>query len=54
MKGRLLKQMGNGVEGDAQLDQAMRLRKEILPYDDRSEEQLSDYDFDVMVYYYSR
>lgn len=54
MKGRLLKQVGNEVEGDAQLEQAMRLRKEILPDDDRPEEQLSDYDFDVVVYYYSR
>lgn len=54
MKGRLLKKMGSGVEGRAELDQAMRLRKEILPDDDRSEEQLSNYDFDIVVYYYSR
>ncbi|KAF2802479.1 uncharacterized protein BDZ99DRAFT_527506 [Mytilinidion resinicola] len=36
MKGKLLKSMGNDVEGDAQLQRAMTLRKEIVPDDHRS------------------
>lgn len=54
MKGRLLKSMGNDVEGDPQLIKAMRLRREIVQNDHRSWNQLGDEDFDKVVYYYSR
>lgn len=54
MKGMLLKNMGNDVEGDAQLQRAMTLRKEIVPDDHRSWNQLDNEDFDKVVYYYSR
>jgi len=54
MKGRLLKVMGNTVEGDAQLARAMELRREIVPDDRRTVDQLTDHDFDELVWYYSR
>lgn len=54
MKGRLLRDRGNEVEGDAQLEKAMKIRKMIAPGDRRSWDQLSDADFDSLVYYYSR
>ena len=46
--------MGNEVEGNAQLDRAMQLRKKIVPGDPRKEEHLSDEHFDELVYYLSR
>lgn len=46
--------MGNAVEGNLLLDKAMQLRKELVPNDHRSEEQLVDNDFDILVYYFSR
>jgi len=54
MKGRLLIAMGNIVEGDAQLKRAMELRREIVPDDHRTVDQLTDQDFDELVWYYSR
>jgi len=54
MNGKLLRDMGNEIEAKTQLDRAMRLRRRILPDDHRTEEQLTDLDFDVLVYYYSR
>ena len=54
MRGRLLRAMGNHVEGDAQLQKAMTLRKDVEPDDHRSWDQLHDEDFDKVVYYYSR
>ena len=54
MLGRLQKGMGNVVEGEAQLERAMKLRKEIVPGDKRTEEELSYQDFDNEVWYYSR
>lgn len=54
MKGRLLKSMSNDVEGDAQLTKAIKLRKEVVPNDRRTWDQLDDEDFDKVVYYYSR
>jgi hypothetical protein len=54
MKGRLLKAMENIVEGDAQLTRAMELRREIVPDDHRTVDQLTDQDFDELVWYYSR
>lgn len=53
-KGRLLKAMGNIAEGNAQLTRAMELRREIVPDDLRTEDQLTDQDFDELVWYYSR
>ena len=46
--------MSNEVEGDAQLMKAMKLRREIVPDDCRTWNQLNDEDFDKVVYYYSR
>jgi hypothetical protein len=54
MMGRLLKAIGNIVEGDAQLKRAMELRREIVPDDHRTVDQLTDQDFDKLVWYYSR
>jgi hypothetical protein len=54
MRGRLLKSLGNEVEGKALLKRAMDLRREIVPEDLRTEDQLTDEDFDKAVYYYSR
>ena len=54
MKGKLLKDMGNDTEAEAQLDRAMRLRKELVPGDHRTRDQLTNMDFDRLVYYYSR
>ncbi len=54
MKGKVLNGMGNTVEGDAQLAHARELRKEIVPDDERTADQLSFGDFDKEVYYYSR
>ncbi|KAK0622079.1 hypothetical protein B0T17DRAFT_509362 [Bombardia bombarda] len=54
MKGNLLKRLGNTIEGEALLAQAMQLRSEIVPDDKRTADQLSDVDFDKEVYYYSR
>ncbi|KAL8939352.1 MAG: hypothetical protein Q9211_002782 [Gyalolechia sp. 1 TL-2023] len=53
-KGRLLKAMGNVVEGGAQLTRAMEIRREIVPNDHRTVDQLTDQDFDELVWYYSR
>ena len=46
--------MGNMVEGERQLTRAMGLRKEIVPDDKRTADQLTLEDFDEEVYYYSR
>lgn len=54
MTGRLLKKLGNVVEGEAQLERAMILRKEIVPNDNRTEDELAYQDFDDEVWYYSR
>lgn len=54
MKGKLLLKVGNTVEGEAQLSRARNLRKEIVPDDKRTADQLSYEDFDKEVYYYSR
>jgi len=54
MKGRLLKAMGDIIEGDAQLKRAMELRREIVPHDHRTVDQLKNQDFDELVWYYSR
>ncbi|KAL9030920.1 MAG: hypothetical protein Q9196_000994 [Gyalolechia fulgens] len=53
-KGRLLKAMGNVVEGGAQLTRAMEIRREIVPNDHRTVGQLTDQEFDELVWYYSR
>lgn len=52
--GRLLRFLESNVEGELFLETAMRLRKELVPDDNRTEEQLLDRDFDVLVYYFSR
>lgn len=54
MKGNLLTKMGNTVEGNAQIERAMEIRRELVPDDGRTSDQLTDEDFDKVVYYYSR
>lgn len=54
MKGRLLNKIGNVVEGNAQIERAMEIRRKIVPNDKRTKDQLTDEDFDSVVYYYSR
>jgi hypothetical protein len=54
MKGRLLKAMVSIVEGDAHLTRAIGLRREIGPDDHRTVNQLTDQEFDELVWYYSR
>jgi hypothetical protein len=53
-KGRLLRDMGRLVEGDAYLEKAMRIRHELVPDDDREEKELMDQDWDKLIFYYSR
>ena len=54
MKSRLLRKLCNLVEGEAQLERAMKLRKELVPDDKRTEDELGYQDFDNEVWYYSR
>lgn len=42
------------VEGDALINRAMEIRKEVAPGDKRPEEDLVDSDWDQLVFYYSR
>ncbi|KAI9653617.1 MAG: hypothetical protein M1821_006964 [Bathelium mastoideum] len=53
-KGRLKAQMGNHVEADELLRRAMRLRKELRPDDSRSEVDLSDRDWDILIWPHQR
>lgn len=54
MKGKLLRDLGDTTGGDAQLDRALNLRRENVRGDERTWDQLSNADFDEVVYYYSR
>jgi len=49
-----MRAVGKGVEGDALMYRAMKIRKEVASGDDRSEEKLKDADWDEHVFYYSR
>ena len=53
-QGRLLRSLGNVVEGDLLIDRAIELRKQLVPNDHRLEERLVDRDFDILVYYFYR
>lgn len=53
-KGKLLLDLGNEIEGKAQLARAMDFRRQIDPKDKREEEDLVDKDWDELVWFYSR
>jgi biotin synthase-related radical SAM superfamily protein len=53
-KGKVARGDGNGAEGDALINRAMEIRKEVAPDDKRPEEQLTDADWNNIVFYYSR
>ncbi len=54
VKGRLLRDSGSAVEGQALLRRAVERRRELVPGDDRPEPNLTEADFDSLIYYYSR
>ncbi|KAF2238369.1 nb-arc and tpr domain-containing protein [Viridothelium virens] len=53
-KGLLVKSMDNVIEGDALLARAMQLRHDLRPDDRRPVEDLTDQDWDSLVFYYHR
>jgi hypothetical protein len=46
--------MDKDIEADLFLKQAMSLRRELVPDDDRSEEKLVERDWDDLMFYHSR
>lgn len=55
--GRTLQAMGgqeNTKRSVVLLEKAMRLRRAIVPDDDRGESELNDHDWDELVYYFFR
>jgi hypothetical protein len=53
-RGELLRLMGQEEEAQNAILEAYRLRKELVPEDDRSLEELKVNDFDKLVAYWSR
>lgn len=53
-KGRLLRETRRHLEAEGFLREAMRVRREIVPEDERGEGELKEEDWDALVDYYSR
>ncbi|KAI9664019.1 MAG: hypothetical protein M1821_007510 [Bathelium mastoideum] len=53
-KGLLAKSVGNTIEGDILLTRAIKLRRELQPDDKRPLEELTDKDWDNLVFYWHR